>query len=449
MEQCMESADTIPDTGRASTSEGEFCHDLAKRLFPICRSLTGPGVRQTLEIITELLPGLIVHAVPSGTRAFDWTVPEEWTIRDAYIENESGQRIVDFRRNNLHVVGYSTPVDEWLSRDELDRHLHSLPELPNAIPYVTSYYARRWGFCLTHAQRINLPHGRYRAVVDADLQPGVLNYGELVLPGQLGTEVFVSTYVCHPSMANNELSGPVVATALARWLMAMEHRRYTYRFVFIPETIGSIVYLSRQLDHLKRHVVAGFNVTCIGDERCYSYVPSRAGDTLADRAALHVLRHIDPSFRRYSWLDRGSDERQYCAPGVDLPVATITRSKYLEYPEYHTSLDDLNLVTPVGLQGGFDALRRAIEVIENDCRIRTTVLAEPQLGKRGLYPTLGTKDSGREARAMMNLLSYADGHRSLLEIAEITDEPHHRLVALLRPLVEAGLIQIVRSDCFC
>jgi aminopeptidase-like protein len=247
-------------------------------------------------------------------------------------------------------------------------------------------------------------------------------------------------------MANNELSGPVVATALARWLMAMEHRRYTYRFVFIPETIGSIVYLSRQLDYLKRHVVAGFNVTCIGDERCYSYVPSRAGDTLADRAALHVLRHIDPSFRRYSWLDRGSDERQYCAPGIDLPVVTITRSKYLEYPEYHTSLDDLNLVTPVGLQGGFDALRRAIEVIENDCRIRTTVLGEPQLGKRGLYPTLGTKDSGREARAMMNLLSYADGHRSLLEIAEMTGEPHHRLVALLRPLVEGGLIQIVRPD---
>jgi aminopeptidase-like protein len=400
-------------------------------------------VRETLEVLSGHLPGLTVHAVPSGTRAFDWIVPDEWTIRDAYITDENGNRVVDFRKNNLHVVGYSTPVDQWLSLEELDRHLHSLPDLPHAIPYVTSYYSRRWGFCLTHGQRASLSSGRYRAVIDADLRPGVLNYAELVLPGRSEQEVFVSTYVCHPSMANNELSGPVVTTALARWLAGLPHRRFTYRFVFIPETIGSIVYLSRHLDHLKQHVVAGFNVTCIGDERCYSYVPSRAGDTLADRAALHVLKHIDPGFRRYTWLDRGSDERQYCAPGVDLPIASIMRSKYVEYPEYHTSLDDLGFVTAAGLQGGFDALRQAIEVIENDRRVRTTVLGEPQLGKRGLYPTLGTKESGRQARSMMNLISYADGTRTLLEIAELTGDPHSRLVSMLPPLVEAGLIELI------
>jgi aminopeptidase-like protein len=439
----MRSADANQGTTAETTAVGAFCHGLARELFPISRSLTGPGVRETLEVLSGHLPGLTVHAVPSGTRAFDWIVPDEWTIRDAYITDENGNRVVDFRKNNLHVVGYSTPVDQWLSLEELDRHLHSLPDLPHAIPYVTSYYSRRWGFCLTHGQRASLSSGRYRAVIDADLRPGVLNYAELVLPGRSEQEVFVSTYVCHPSMANNELSGPVVTTALARWLAGLPHRRFTYRFVFIPETIGSIVYLSRHLDHLKQHVVAGFNVTCIGDERCYSYVPSRAGDTLADRAALHVLKHIDPGFRRYTWLDRGSDERQYCAPGVDLPIASIMRSKYVEYPEYHTSLDDLGFVTAAGLQGGFDALRQAIEVIENDRRVRTTVLGEPQLGKRGLYPTLGTKESGRQARSMMNLISYADGTRTLLEIAELTGDPHSRLVSMLPPLVEAGLIELI------
>lgn len=419
---------------------GDFCFSLAQDLFPICRSLTGPGVRETLAHLGKYLPGLTVHEVPSGTHAFDWTVPDEWTIREAYITDESGKRIVDFKAHNLHVVGYSEPVDQWLDLEELDKHLYTLPDQPDAIPYITSYYSRRWGFCLTHEQRKTLKSGRYRVVVDSELKPGVLNYAELILPGQSDQEVFLSTYICHPSMANNELSGPVVTTALARWLMSLNDRRYTYRIVFIPETIGSIVYLSRNMEHMKRHVVAGFNITCIGDDRCYSYLPSRAGNTLSDRAALHVLKQISPNFKRYTWLDRGSDERQYCAPGVDLPIATIMRSKYGEYPEYHTSLDDLTLVTPSGLEGGFTALQQSIEAIENDVRLKVAVFGEPQLGKRGLYPTLSTKETGAQVSAMMNLISYCDGTQTLLDIAEIIDEPVSKLVTILRPLLKEGLI---------
>ncbi len=420
---------------------GRQMHGWVQDLFPVCRSLTGAGVRQTLSYLQKLLPGLAIESVPSGEQVFDWVVPDEWTVRDAYICDESGTRVVDFGVSNLHVVGYSEPVDQWFPLEELQACLHSLPDQPDAIPYVTSYYKRRWGFCLSDNQRKKLESGRYRAVIDSDLAPGVLNYGELVLPGRLQDEVLLSTYVCHPSMANNELSGPVVTAALTQWLMAIPDRKYTYRILFIPETIGSITYLSRNLNHLKRHVVAGFNITCIGDERCYSYLPSRAGDTLSDRAALHVLKHLAPDFKRYSYLDRGSDERQYCAPGVDLPIATIMRSKYGEYPQYHTSLDDLSLVTPAGLEGGFMALQKAIEAIECSCRPQVTVLCEPQLGRRGLYPTLSKKTSGRSVQAMMDLIAYADGTHSLLDIAEIIGVPVWELEPLYQRLSEHGLLR--------
>ena len=416
-------------------------HQWASDLFPICRSVTGKGVRQTLNYIKNLLPEITICNITSGTPAFDWVVPDEWNIKDAFIENESGKRIVDFNNNNLHVVGYSEPVDKWLTLEELNPHLHSLPDQPNAIPYVTSYYKRRWGFSLTDNQRNSLKPGRYHVVVDSDLKPGVLNYGEIIIPGESAKEVFLSTFVCHPSMANNELSGPVVTTALAQWLLSLKERRYTYRIIFVPETIGSIVYLSRNLDHLKQHVIAGFNISCVGDDRVYSYLPSRDGNTLSDQAALHVLKYIDPEFKRYTWLDRGSDERQYCAPGVDLPIATIMRSKYGEYPEYHTSLDDLNLVTPLGLEGGYTALKKTIEIIEKNTYPKMMVLCEPQLGKRGLYPTINTKTSNEKVEQMMNLISYSDGDHSLLEIAELIDIPFWELIQLYQKLLNVNLVK--------
>ena len=419
-------------------------YDWAKDLFPINRSLTGAGVRKTLQYFKEIIPELEIKNVPSGYEAFDWTVPEEWEIDDAYIENEEGERILDFKLNNLHIVGYSEPVDSWLTLDELTNYLYSLPEQPDAIPYVTSYYKKRWGFCLSENQKKALKPGRYHVVINSSFKQGVLNYGEILLPGKSKKEIFLSSYVCHPSMANNELSGPVVTIALCNWLKNLENREYTYRVVLIPETIGSIVYLSKNLEQLKKNVHAGFNITCIGDNRCYSYLPSRTGDTISDKAALHVLEYTDDNFKKYSWLDRGSDERQYCAPGVDLPIATIMRSKYGEYPEYHTSDDNLDLISPEGLEGGFNAVKKAIEILEQNKILKTTVLCEPQLGKRGLYPTISVKGSANEARRMMNMISYCDGSLSLLEIANKIEQPFWELVPIADKLIKNDVLQIIR-----
>ena len=420
---------------------GEDIHRLAQVLWPLNRSITGDGVRETLRIIQQHLPELTIHEVPSGTPVFDWVVPPEWRIRAAYIVTPDGRRICDFAEHNLHVVGYSVPVDTTLSLAELDGHLHSLPDRPDAIPFVTSYYQERWGFCLTHRQRLQLQEGTYRVVIDSALFDGSLTYGELVLPGSTPQEVFLSTYVCHPSMANNELSGPTVMTFVAKWLRDLPARKYTYRIVLVPETIGSITYLSRHLDWLKTHVIAGFNITCVGDERGYSYVPSRHGATLSDHVARHVLKWIEPRFVTYRWADRGSDERQYCAPGVDLPIASILRSKFERYPEYHTSLDDLvNVVTPAGLAGGYNAVRLSLETIERHCFPRVTVLGEPQLGRRGLYAHLSTPET--RVPLISNLITWADGTRSLVDIADECGVPVWDLYPLVDQLVAHDLLSV-------
>jgi aminopeptidase-like protein len=424
---------------------GRAMHDFIRDLFPICRSLTGNGTRETLARIGEHLPELTVHEVPSGTRVFDWEVPDEWNIRKAHIKGPNGQTIVDFADNNLHVLGYSEPFQGRLDLEELQSHLYSREDLPEAIPYVTSYYKRRWGFCLSHNQRQSLKPGQYEVLIDADLKPGHMTYGELLLPGRSEKEVFLSTYVCHPSMANNELSGPAVATWLAKWI-ASEPREYSYRIVFIPETIGSITYISRHLDELRSRVIAGYNISCVGDDRCFSYLPSRAGDTLSDRAARHVLHHGVGDYVSYSYLDRGSDERQYCSPGVDLPVACILRSKYGEYPEYHTSLDNLELVTPVGLAGAYAAFRRSLELIENNGVWQATTPCEPQLGKRGLYPTISTARGANSVRNIMNVLSYADGTRDLIDLADTIGENAFDCLTIIVRLEEHGLLRRIDRD---
>lgn len=423
---------------------GDEIHSLARTLWPINRSITGDGVRETLSVLKRLhLPELAIHEVPTGTPAFDWVVPREWRIRDAYIVTPAGTKICRLADNNLHVIGYSTPVDRTLPLRELNEHLHSLPDRPDAIPYVTSYYRERWGFCLTHRERTQLEDGMYRVVIDAELFEGALTYGELIVRGASSQEVFLSTYVCHPSMANNELSGLGVTTFIAKWLAALKSRRLTYRIVFVPETIGSIIYISRHLDWLRRHVVAGFNVTCIGDDREYSYLPSRKGDTMSDIVAKHVLKWTDPGFKSYVWADRGSDERQYCSPGVDLPIASIMRTKFDAYPEYHTSLDDLvNVVTPGGLEGGYNALQRAIESIERDCYPRVKVLGEPQLSKRRLYPDLSTPAGANGVPLILNLLTWSDGTMSLIDIAEACGVPVWDLYPLVDRLVAHDLLSV-------
>jgi aminopeptidase-like protein len=424
----------------AEDDSGAVLHGWARDLWPLPRSLTGAGVRATLDYLKDLLLNLVVHEVPSGTRAFDWEVPDEWNLREAWIENAAGQRVADTAFTNVQLVGYSEPFDGVLSREELLPHLHSLPEQPDAIPYVTSYYRRTWGFCLPHEGLERLGDGPFHVHIDTTLEPGHLTYADLVIPGQTDDEVLLSTYVCHPSLANNELSGPVVTTALARWLQSLPTRRYTYRVVFIPETIGSILYLSRHLEHLREHVKAGWVLTCIGDDRTYSYVPSRLGGTLADRISLRVLRDQGP-FNEYSFLDRGSDERQWCSPGADLPVCSVMRSKYGEYPEYHTSLDDLeNVVTPAGLQGGLDMMKDCITLLEVNAKYRTILPGEPQMGRRGLYPTTSIKGGADDVRNMGNVIAYCDGAHDIIELCERTGMPWGEVVAILKRLEAAGVV---------
>ena len=421
---------------------GNQIHELAQKLWPMNRSITGEGVRSTLEQIKCHLPDLEIKSVPSGTAVFDWNIPKEWAAKEAYIITPSGEKICDFTVNNLHLLGYSTAFNGKVKLEELKEHLHTLPEQPEAIPYVTSYYEGRWGFCLSKNQYDQLEDGDYYVKIDSEHFDGVLNYAELVILGKSEKEVFLSTYICHPSMANNELSGPAVVTFLAKWLSEISDLSYTYRIVFIPETIGSITYLSIHSNEMKKNTIAGFNISCVGDDRAYSYLPSRNGDTLSDQIAKHVLKHIDQNFKSYTWLDRGSDERQYCAPGIDLPIASIMRTKYGQYPEYHTSLDDLdNVVTPNGLDGGYWAIRRAIEAIEKNRRYHVTVFCEPQLGKRGLYPTLSTKKSGQEIRLMIDLISLCDGTSSLLDIAEALNTPIWELHELVEKLIEHKLLE--------
>ena len=419
---------------------GNEMHGWARDLYPICRSITGNGVRKTLSYIKNLLPGFKIHEVSSGTKAFDWTVPDEWNIRDAYVEDENGNRVIDFKQHNLHVVNYSEPIDVWLPLEELDKHLYSLPDQPNAIPYVFSYFKRIWGFCLTHQQRSKLKPGKYHIVVDSSLEPGSLTYGELILPGSEEKEVLLSTYICHPSMGNNELSGPVVTTALARWLMNLNYRRYTYRIVFVPETIGSIVYLSRNLDVMKKNTVAGFVVTCVGDDRAYSLLQSPWEDTLSDRLAKHVLKHSVKEYKNYYfWEKGGSDEQQYCSPNVRLPVVSVMRSKYGGYPEYHTSLDDLSLITPSGLEGGYEVLRICLMVLENNYYYRFIFPCEPHIAKRNTKSLYGKRFT-KQSLTLMRLLNYLDGDHELLEVCDRIDRSVIDCIPIIKKLLDEKLI---------
>jgi aminopeptidase-like protein len=422
---------------------GDEMYSWAKELFPLNRSLTGDGVRQTLAFIKSHIPEVHLHEVPSGTKAFDWEVPMEWNIRDGFIEDQDGHKVVDFKENNLHVVGYSLPIDKIVSRDELEAYLNSIPDQPNAIPYVTSYYESTSGFCLSHEKRQQLGPGPFRMFIDSDLRDGHMTYGEVFIEGETSEEVLLSTYICHPSMGNNELSGPVVAMALIKYLKSLSRRKYSYRILFLVETIGSIYYISRNLESLKRDVIAGWVITCVGDNRTYSYVPSRQKDSYTNIISKRVLEDLKEPFVEYSWLDRGSDERQYCSPGVDLPIGSLMRSKYSEYPEYHTSLDDLSVISPEGLLGGYKLLVSAIEILETNSYYENTLPCEPQLGKRGLYPNTSTKSSGLGVTDQMNVISYLDGKHDLLTIASICGVNYAYIRTLINTLLDAQLIKVV------
>jgi len=421
---------------------GELMFNWACDLFPYNRSLSGQGVRDTLLYIQKIIPSLSIRSMSSGTRAFDWVVPNEWEITDAYLSDLEGNKIISFQENNLHVVGYSEPVDKIISREELEKHLYSLPEQPTAIPYVTSYYKKTWGFCVSHNQRSTLGSGPFHVVIVSKLFPGSLHYGELLIKGRSKKEVLLSTNICHPSLANNELSGPVILTALTKMLTSTRNSEFSYRILFLPETIGSIYYISRNIRRMKRNVIAGWTLTCMGDDNEFSFVPSRSDNSLADRASKLALSN-QGNFKMYSWLDRGSDERQYCAPGVDLPVASIMRSKYGEYPEYHTSLDNLEFISREGLAGSFKMMQNAISIVESNSVYKPKIKCEPQLSKRGLYPALSIKNPRSRMlylKNQMNILSYVDGNIDLIEIVEKSKVHWEEAIQIVKNLEKNGLI---------
>ena len=428
---------------KVDTEIGLKMYGWASDLFPLNRSLTGAGVRETLLYFQKEIPEILIHEVASGTRANDWVVPEEWNVKEAYLlDLQTGHRF-DFKDNNLHLMGYSIPVNEIFSREELDSHLYTLPDQPNAIPYVTSYYSREWGFCLSENQKNTLSNGKFQVVIDSTLEPGVMNYGELLIPGQSKNEILLSTYICHPSMANNELSGPVVALAISKLVKELENKRFSYRILLIPETIGSIYYISKNLNEMKENINAGWVLTCMGDEGNYSYIPSRKGGTLADRVSIKTLEELGVNYNKYTFLDRGSDERQYCAPGVDLPVASLMKSKYGSYPQYHTSLDNLNFITPEGLKESYEMMKTAIEILESNKFWKLKTLGEPQLGKRGLYPTVSTKNSGTTVQDLMNVIAYCDGENDLIDISNICGLKFKEVLKIIETLFTNELVEEV------
>ena len=411
-------------------------HALATELFPLCRSITGDGVRATLRRIGERIP-IEVHEVPSGTEVLDWTVPDEWNIRGAHIDRPDGRRIVDFDDSNLHVVGYSEPVRAEMTLDELRPHLHTHPDNPEWIPYRTSYYSRTWGFCLSERQLGGLGNGPFEVVVDSTLEPGSLTYGELLLPGELEDEVLLTTHVCHPSLANDNLSGVVVLTELAARLVNTP-RRLSYRFLFIPGTIGSITWLAANESGLSR-ITAGLVVACVGDSGPITYKRSRQGVALVDRAGAHVAQHVGG--RVLDFVPWGWDERQFNSPGFDLPVGCLTRSLEGEFAEYHSSADDLELIRPERLEESMQAALSILDVLGRDrLFLNVSPKGEPQLGKRGLYRGLGGADPGTRQLALLWTLNQSDGGRSLLEIAERSGIAFAEIADAARDLVEAGLL---------
>lgn len=429
----------INSPGPGIAAELEKYFDL---LWPVCRSITGAGTRESLHILKKIIP-LELHEVPSGQAVFDWVVPREWNIRDAYILTPDGKKIGDFKKNNLHVLNYSIPVDCELSFEELDAHLYSIAEMPDAIPYRTSYYEEAWGFCLSHNERESLPReGTYKVLIDSSLENGFLTYGDLVLKGETDEEILLTTYVCHPSMANNELSGPLVLAFLYQKIAAMKNRRYTYRFVFAPETIGAIVYLNRHGFHLKEKLRAGYVVTCAGDNAGFVYKRSKQNDHEVNRVALHVLEHCGNAWIAVDFFAGGSDERQYCSPGFNLPVGSLMRSMYGTYKEYHTSLDNKDFVSFEAMEKTIAVYFSIIRLLElNRFYINNLPYCEPQLGKRGLYTSVGgSKEHALNQNKRMHLLSFADGSLDLVSIAEKRGWYALEMEDTIRELEAAGLL---------
>jgi aminopeptidase-like protein len=420
---------------------GAQMYNFARKLFPICRSITGNGIRETLRLIGERVP-LKISNVPTGTQVFDWTVPKEWNIRDAYIKDSSGRRVVDFQEHNLHVLNYSGPISATMSLSELKSHLFTIPEHPDLIPYRTSYYKENWGFCLTQNQLLALRDEQYEVCVDSSLADGHLTYGELLIPGESSEEILISCHACHPSLANDNLSGLSVATFLAEQL-SRQSNRYSYRFLFIPGTIGAITWLAKNKDTAIR-IRHGLVLTCIGDRSSFHYKKSRQGNAEVDRAVEHVLKHADPHATMLPFSPYGYDERQFCSPGFNLHVGCLMRSVWGTFPEYHTSADNLDFISPASLAESLSVCAAIFEVLENNFRYKNLApFCEPQLGRRGLYHATGGHAPDMEINARLWVLNLSDGTNSLLDIAVRSGMPFSTLKDAATLLKSNGLLEQV------
>ena len=424
-------------------------YDLVKKdIYPLATSLTGKGARTFLKIIKKNFPKLKIYKVASGTKVFDWRVPNEWNIKDAYIIDKYNKKIINLKNHNLHIVGYSTPINKFLNKKKLLKKIYSIKKQPNAIPYVTSYYSKNWGFCTTHKQKIYLEKkyknsDKFKVVIKSSLNPkGHLCYGEYVIPGKSKSEILISTYICHPSMANNELSGPIVSMSLINYFRKFKSLDKTLRFVFLPETIGSITYLKKNLDILKKNVIGGFNLSCIGDDKQHSCMLTKYGNSLSDESILAAYKKLKIRYKKYSFLKRGSDERQYNSPGIDLPISSIFRTKYGEYREYHTSLDDFNLVTKKGISGGAVVAMNAIKILAKKIIPKNLILGEPQMAKRDLYSHLSIKNNKKSFnfRKLLDFLQYADGKNDLERISKLIELKHGETFKIYKLLRKNNLI---------
>jgi aminopeptidase-like protein len=420
---------------------GEQMYRLASELYPICRSITGDGLRQTLRRLRDVVP-LEIHELPTGSQVFDWTVPREWNIRDAWVKNAAGEKVIDFQRSNLHVVNYSVSVRRTMRLAELREHLHTLPERPDWIPYRTSYYKETWGFCLQDNELARLADGEYEVCIDSSLQSGSLTYGEYFLPGKRADEVLLSCHACHPSLCNDNLSGVVLVAAIAEMLNRAD-REYSYRFLFVPGTIGAISWLARNEKQAMR-VKHGLVVACVGDSGKFHYKRSRRGNAEIDRAAIHALKHSGHGFEVRNFSPYGYDERQYCSPGFNLAVGSLTRTPHGEFPEYHTSADNLDLISPQALGDSLAVYLSVLSILENDAQYQNlNPHCEPQLGRRGLYRTLGgLPDAGQREKAMLWVLNLSDGQHSLLDIAERADLPFESIRQAADALVDVELLAL-------
>ncbi len=420
---------------------GRELHDFAADLYPICRSITGDGIRRTLAMIQHRIP-LQTFEVPTGTSVFDWAVPKEWNVRDAYLKAPGGNRVVDFQQCNLHVMNYSTPVHATMPLSEIKPHLFTIPEHPDWIPYRTSYYKEDWGLCLSHNQMLALEDGDYEVCIDSSLEDGHLTYGECFLAGRSSDEILISCHACHPSLANDNLSGLVVATFLAQSLSAREHH-YSYRFLFIPGTIGAITWLAQNREAVER-IRHGLVLTCIGDAGGFHYKKSRRGNAEIDRAAAHVLHHQSGPAEILEFSPYGYDERQYCSPGFNLPVGCLMRSVWGSFPEYHTSADNLEFIQPLQLAGSLRVCGAILDVLEDNRRYRNqSPYCEPQLGRRNLYRSTGGEAPGLEISARLWVLNLSDGAHSLLDIAERSDIPFSAISDAAKLLCQNGLLAVI------